>query len=125
MTGKDPVFLIQTRDYIKVLSRIVKNLEAAKPKDRMEYAVEIARCLNGALMSMKGWECWIGNLERLNALTIDDFKDVYPKMRKAIIDLLKVDLEITKKKTLEATIKYNKRKKQKKEKPKEKETYIA
>lgn len=125
MTDKDPVFIVQTKDYIKMLSLLIKKIEAGKPKDRMDYAVELAKCLNGALVSINGWGQWINNLQRLNALTIDDFKTVYPKMKKPIIELLKVDLEITKKKLMEATIKLEKRKKPKKRKEKSKETYIA
>lgn len=124
MVNKEPHYITQTKDYIKMLSQLIKQIEKAKPKDRMEYAVAVAKCLNSALVSIKGWGTWINDLERLNALTIEDFKTVYPKIRKSIIQFLKVDIEITKKKLVEASLK-RKKKQRKKEEVKPKETYIS
>lgn len=93
--------LADTEFYIKILSGIIKKVNKAKPKDRMNYALEVARCLNGILISVNGWKNWINNLERLHALDIEDYEEVYPVMRKCTVDLLEMDISITKKKLAE------------------------
>ena len=122
MTGKPDVFA-PAKQYVKILSKLIKHLEKAKPKDRLEYAVEITSCLNSLLVSVKGWKQWLTNLDTLQTLTMEDFKQFYPKMVETTIDFLKIDMEITKKKIDEAIVKYDKTKK--KEPEVSKEIYIS
>lgn len=93
--------VMATKEYIKTLSKFINKIKKAKPEDRMDYAFEVAQCLNALLLSVKGWEEWTHNLTKLHALSMEDYKEVYPKMRKSTIDFLKVDIEITKKKLIQ------------------------
>lgn len=110
MKKKD--FMESTRLYVENLRKIIKSLEKDKPKDRLEYATSTAKCFNSVLMSIKGWSEWMSHLEMLNTLTLEDFQTAYPKIKQATIDFLKIDIETTSKKLVEATVKLktNKRK---------------
>jgi len=121
-----PQLVLDTKIYIEMLSNMIGRLEKAKPKDRLEYGLEITRCLRGMLISIKGWKSWIDNLETLNALNMKDFEDFYPKLRKTAVEFLKLDVEVTERKLKEAKELYQKRTKQfKKKKKQEKATYVA
>lgn len=119
-----PQLVLETKIYVEMISNMIVRFEKAKPKDRLEYGLEITRCLRGMLISIKGWKSWIDNLEALNALNIKDFEDFYPKLRKIAVEFLKLDVEITERKLKEAKELYKKRTKQLKKK-KEKATYVA
>lgn len=112
----------QTEKYIEVLEKSIEQIKKAKPKDRLEFAFEFSKCLNAMSFSIKYWKSWIENLTALSQLKTEDWKFVYPKVRKLAIDFLTVDLEITKDKTKDFLDKQKKRKKQKK---KEKEPYVS
>lgn len=99
-----------TKNYIKMLSKLVTSLQKAKPKDRLDYSVEITNCLNAVMITVKGWNAWLTNLESLKVLSLEDLQQAYPKLLKTSIAFLKIDIEITKKKLLEATTKYSKQK---------------
>jgi len=124
---EEPQFVIDTKFYIKMLSDLIEKLGEADPKDRMDYALEVTRCLNGIIISVKGWQAWISNIEQLHGLQLKDYKAFYPKMRGAVIDFLKLDLEVTKKKLIEATVFYRKltKKVKKSKKKKPDSTYVT
>jgi len=121
MATKTDVFA-PAKQYVKTLSNLIKHLEKAKPKDRLDYAVEITNCLNAMLISVKGWKQWLTNLDTLQTLKMEDFQQVYPEMVKTTIDFLKIDMKVTKKKIDEAIVKYDKAKKPPKV---SKEFYVA
>jgi len=105
-----------TRSYVKMLSKLIKSLQKAKPKDRLDYSVEITKCLNAILVSVKGWNAWLTNLEALKVLSLEDLQQAYPKLLETSIAFLKIDVEVTKKKLLEASVKYNENKQKHKSK---------
>lgn len=107
MVTKTDVFE-PAKQYVKMLSKLIKSLEKTKPKDRLEYAVELNNCLNALSISVKGWKQWLTNLDTLQTLTIEDFQNFYPEMIETTIRFLKMDAKITKKKIDEAIIKYEK-----------------
>jgi len=122
MVTKTEVFA-PVKQYVKILSNLIKSLGKAKPKDRLEYAVELNACLNALTVSVKGWKQWLTNLDTLQTLTMKDFQQFYPEMVEATIRFLKMDMEVTNKKIDEAVIKYEK--KQKKEPVISKEIYVS
>ena len=113
-----------TKKYIILLKDLIVILKKDKPKDRLEYSVALSNCMNCILSSINGWKQWLNNLKSLNALSIEDFKEVYPEIREISIRFLEADVNMTKKKLAEATKAYNKAMK-KKEKAEQKEPYIS
>jgi len=122
MVTKTEVFA-PAKQYVKILSNLIKSLGKAKPKDRLEYIVELNACLNALTVSVKGWKQWLTNLDTLQTLTMEDFQQFYPEMIEATIRFLKMDIEVTNKKISEAVIKYEKTKK--KETVISKEIYVS
>lgn len=115
-----------SKKYVKILAGVSKRLTSAKPKDRLDYTVEIARCLNTLTTSINGWRQWLTNLDMLKELSLEDMKKAYPEILEATIQFLTVDIEITTKKIAEAAKKIEKiEKKRKKGKDKDKKDYIA
>ena len=102
-----------SKEYIYIISDIITKLEKAKPKDRLDYAVEITNCLNGLMLSIHSWKSWLTNLKVLKSLTIEELKQIYPAMLETTIKFLNMDLEISKKKMVEVAVKHVSRKKKK------------
>lgn len=122
-----PRLVLDTKIYVEMLSKLVEEINEAKPEDRMDFAFEVTRCLKGLMVSVKGWQSWINSIDQLHSLSIKDYKFFYPKMKKAVIEFLKADIEITKRKLAEAIILYKQLTKEDepKKKGKSKTTYVS
>lgn len=117
-------FMEKTELYIKLLGHFIETINKVKPKDRLEYAFAISQLLSGVLTSIKGWQQWMNDLEKINTLSMEDFKEIYPELKKTTIKFLEIDIDITKKKLKEAKSYYKKIKKKSK-KSEKKETYVS
>lgn len=118
----------KTKQYVHIIGLLIKKIEKAKPKDRIEYAVATSFLLNALRGSIDGWMQWMTSLENINTLTMKQWKEVYPEMVKLSTNWLKVDLSLTKKKIAEATIKLKEAKKKLKKRTSNKSkktTYVA
>lgn len=116
----------KTKQYIQIIGKLIKQIEKAEPVDRLEYATATAFLLSALNSSIGGWGHWMKSLEYINSLTMKDWKETYPKMAKLTIEWLKVDLNITKKKVKDATIKFKKFKKKLRKRTRvKKTTYVA
>lgn len=89
------------KSYLQAMEYNLKLMEEAKPKDRLEYAKELLRCMQILTLSVKGWRSWLANYEIVDNITLEEFQEIYPKMRQLITDFVKLDLEITRKKFAE------------------------
>lgn len=90
------------KSYLQAMEYNLKLMEDAKPKDRLEYAKELLRCIQILTLSVKGWRAWLGNYDVIDNITLEEFQEVFPKMRQLITDFVKLDLELTKKKFAES-----------------------
>ena len=113
-----------TRSYINSLKEIIKKINESEPIDRLDYAKTLNICFNGAIISLNGWKTWIGNIDNLAELSLDDLKEIYPKLKELIVKLLEIDIAITEKKLVETAVKITKSKPRTKNKS-EKSTYVA
>jgi len=116
-----------TKQYINAMEQLAKKIERTKPRDRLEYSVATAFLLNAIGSSIKGWDSWMSSLDSINSLSLADWKESYPKMSKLAVKWIRLDLHITKKKMVEATIKLKELKKKLKKHGKkvDKTTYVA
>ena len=80
----------------------LKLMGESKPKDRLEHAKELLRCIVILTLSVKGWRSWLANYDVIDTITLEEFQEIFPKMRQLITDFVRLDLEITKKKFGEA-----------------------
>jgi len=126
ITSSEPQTVIMTRQYIANLKHVISFLKKQKPEDRLGYANAIAICLNGMILSVGGWNAWLANLQATNNITLEEFKYMYPKIKRIAIEFLEIDINITSKKVKETA---KKLKEQKitiiKHKDKTKTTYVA
>lgn len=104
------------KKYIEIMEHNIKLLENAKPEDRLSYVKECVICIQVLNVSLKGWAGWLGNFSITEKFTLDELKELYPKMKKIVIDFVKLDIEATKKKTDEEEKKSAKSKSPKKDK---------
>ncbi len=88
--------------YIKAMEYNLKLMEEAKPKDRLEYSKELLRCVQILMLSAKGWKAWLANYDIVDTITLEEFQEIFPKMREIISGFVKLDLKITKSKFDEA-----------------------
>lgn len=112
-----------TRSYINSLKEFIKKINKSEPADRLDYAKILLLCFNSAIISLNGWKTWVGDIDNLAELSIDDLKEVYPKLKELIVKLLEIDIAITEKKLVETAVKINKSKNIKDKT--EKSTYVA
>lgn len=107
--------VLDTEQYVKQLKTYIDVIKDDKPKDRVEFAIAVAHCLNGMSISVKGWASWLNHLDQLNQLKLDELEDIHPKVRKIALEFLQIDVEITQKKLDDAkkTVEELKRKKSK------------
>lgn len=110
-----------TRSYINSLKEIQKKINDSKPVDRVDYAKTLNICFNGAIISLNGWKTWTGDIDNLAELSIEDLKEIYPKLKELIVKLLEIDIAITEKKLAETAVKISKSKPH----VKSKSTYVA
>jgi hypothetical protein len=105
-----------TKKYIEIMEHNIKLLEDATPEDRLSYVKECIICVQVLNVSLKGWAGWLGNFSITEKFTLDELKELYPKMKQLVIDFVKLDIEATKKKTDEEEKKITKSKPSKKDK---------
>lgn len=114
----------QTAGYVTTLQNIIEHIKSAKsPEDRLGFAAELSFCLNGMLLSIKGWSAWLNNIQTLSTLNIEDLKHIYNDIKEISISFLKVDIDITKKKLDETKTKIGNL--QKKDIGKKEKTYVS
>jgi hypothetical protein len=106
-----------TEEYIKLIDAYIIVIKKGEPKDRVGYALAIARCINGMSVSTKGWAAWLNNLEALDQLSLEELTDVYPKMKECALKFLEADVDISRKKLDQVKAKFKNRKKQPDSKP--------
>jgi len=107
-----------TKNYIMAMEENIKLLEEFKPKDRLGFVKGIVRCIQILNVSIKGWASWVGNYEILDDLTLEELEEIYPQMKQLVIDFVKLDLAITKKKFSEVEAKQ-------KPKSKDRKNYVS
>lgn len=121
----EPKFVIKTKQYIRIIEHITKKIEKFKPKDRLNYAISTAFLLNALKSSIGGWKQWMDSLENIGTMTMKDWEEIYPQMVKISTNWLKLDIQITKKKIVEAAVKLKESKNKLKKGKKTTTTYVA
>lgn len=108
----------------EMIEDVIKKIEADTLddcKDRLEMAKMLDRLVVILVKSVNGWQQWM-NFESMDTWTEEEFRNIYPKYKKTVIDFLKIDAEITKKKQEELDAKIEKLMKEAKETEKTKNT---
>lgn len=108
----------------EMIEDVIKKIEADTLddcKDRLEMAKMLGRLVVILVKSVNGWQQWM-NFESMDTWTEEEFRNIYPKYKKTVIDFLKIDAEITKKKQEELDAKIEKLMKEAKETEKTKNT---
>lgn len=87
--------LIQgNKKYIEMCTQIIDEIDKQEPKDRLEYATALLVIISAMNGSIQGWLKWC-NIKSMDNLKFEEFKDIYPKMRKIAKEWIKIDKEIT------------------------------
>lgn len=84
--------------YSEIMEHNIKLLEEAKPEDRLSLVKNCIMCIQVLNMSLKGWSGWLGNFSITEKFTLEELKDLYPRMKQIVTDFVKLDIEYTKKK---------------------------
>jgi len=98
-------------EMIEELIKKIKDETLDDCEDRLEMAKKLGRLVVILVKSVNGWQQWM-NFETMDAWTKEEFLNIYPKYKKAVIDFLKIDAEITKKKQAELDTKIEELKKE-------------
>jgi len=88
------------RQYLKMIEMSIEELKKLDPTDRLGYAFGILLIVGSLSGSLQGWAKWC-NVKNMQSINLDEFKKIFPKMRKLTIEWLKIDHEITEAKTIE------------------------
>lgn len=127
MTSEEVIeeMMSQTASYIVNMKAVIDHINTVKkPEDRLGLAAELSFCLNGMLLSIKGWGSWINNIQTLSTLTIEDLNKIYLLVKEISLQFLKIDIDITSKKLIETREKVEKDPKLKK-KDKNEKNYVS
>ncbi len=114
-----------TKSYIASLKEIIKRIKEATPEDRVDYAKALNLCFNGGILSLNGWKAWVGDIDNIAELSLEELQKVYPQVKEHILALLEIDIEITERKLTETAVKVSKSKSQRKDNGKKTTTYVA
>jgi len=97
-----PIQLRQRQKWSEIVEETIKQMEKENidKDDRLTMAKKLARIIIVLMKSLEGWKQWL-TFERMDDLTDEEFRDLYPRLTKVIIEFLKIDAEITKKKEAE------------------------
>lgn len=91
-----------SKKYVQVLEEYIKSIEKLEPKDRLDYGFAIAECLNGMLISIRGWADWLNDLSKLRFLSVEELDGIFTKIKSLSVPFIKIDVDITNKKIVEA-----------------------
>lgn len=124
------------------VKEIMKDINDADPKDRLDYALEFTRLFYALAFTLNGWGQWLGfrvqiegvkqvaGYNAFRKLSLEECQAIYPQFKALILELLKLDYELSLAKEKEMEAEIEKRKKTKKsnkktgKKRKKKTTYI-
>lgn len=79
----------------KILSQL-KNSEATKKKDRLEYVRTIRFTLSALQRSLLGWIQWVNNPDIMTRFTQEDLESIDKKLSDFARTFIEYDLETTK-----------------------------
>jgi hypothetical protein len=120
------VVMEQTRIYIQQLRGIIEHIKNAKePEDRLGLASELSFSLNAMMISIKSWGSWLNNIADLSTMTKEELGPSYKAIKQMAIDFVKIDLDITEKKLMEAKIKLDKTAKKTRPRESAKKPYVT
>jgi len=92
------------RLYIKQLKQtleFIEELDKKPDKDRLALANMINHLVGVLIGSIQGWQKWC-NLNSMDTqLTLEELKDIVPKMKRLVKEWIKIDIAITEVKTEE------------------------
>jgi hypothetical protein len=75
----------------------MEELTTKKERDRLEVINSILFTLNSLERSIHGWRSWIRNLSIMSKFSIDELKEIDEALHKQAKNIIKYDLEATKK----------------------------
>jgi len=88
------------RRYIKMIEATLKFINELDPNDRLGYAFAVQMVVSAMMGSLKGWEKWC-NIKNMNSIKLEEFQEIFPKMKALMEEWLNIDLAITMAKTRE------------------------
>jgi len=114
------------------IKEIMEEISKAKPKDRLDYAVEFTALFHALCYSVSGWGQWLGFAIQVRGatqlaayagfkrLTLAECQALYPQLKALVLELLKIDYELSLAKEKEGEVKEKETKKAKKKQKKTK-----
>lgn len=96
------------KKFMEMIKQTMEYIDGLDPQDRLSYASAIEDIVNGLAGSIKGWQRWC-SLKQMNNIGEDEMKEYYSKMKKLVLEWLKLDLQATETQTkkLERKVKTN------------------
>lgn len=84
--------------YVELCNQIIEEIDRNDPKDRLEYAVGILIIVSAMTKSLQGWANWCA-IRPMDNIKLDEFENIYPKMKELSKEWIKIDKDITEAKT--------------------------
>lgn len=88
------------KGYIELCNQSIEEINKCDPKDRLEYALSILIIVSVMNGSIQGWAKWC-NLKPMNDIKMEEFKEIFPRMKELAKEWITIDKEITKTKVEE------------------------
>lgn len=95
----------------------IEELDKKPDKDRLRYANMISQLIGILIGSIKGWQSWMNFNSMDNLLSLEEMKEIVPKMKELVKEWVNIDLILTKAKTENVEKQYEAKQKVKKIKP--------
>jgi hypothetical protein len=77
----------------EAILNLKKDLEAASPKDRLDYVSHIMECIQFMKQSNIGWVSLLTNPQMTNGLDEEALKDIFLKFRRIAVERIDTDVD--------------------------------
>ena len=86
-------------EQLKQTLEAIEEVDKKPDKDRLTYANMINHLVGVLIGSIQGWQKWC-NLNSMDTLlSLDEMKDIVPRMKRLVKEWIEMDIDITKAKT--------------------------
>lgn len=97
-------------EQLKQTLEAIEEVDKKPDKDRLTYANMINHLVGVLIGSIQGWQKWC-NLNSMDTLlSLDEMKDIVPKMKRLVKEWIEMDIDITKIKTADIEKEYGEKK---------------
>lgn len=112
-------------EQLKQTLNFIEEMDKNPDKDRLTYANIINHLIGILIGSIQGWQKWCNINSMDTLLSLDEMKNIVPKMRRLVEEWIEIDISITKTKTSDIEKKQEIKKREKKKVQERKSSYVT